>query len=224
MTLTLTKFEKRWGWVFLLLYILVLPFLVGLLLALAGVYTDAAANLLCFFLTGALAVVFFRRLLASSVRHSARSWKHTVVTASKGFALYWILNFSLTFVILMAKPDFGNVNDANVGSMLDQYPLLMTLAVIFAAPLAEECLFRGWIFTGLAQRSVPLAYIVTCGFFAAAHVTGYIGRYDGLTLALCFLQYIGPSFALCWVCRQDDSLCAPLLMHMTINAIACLLN
>ena len=40
-------------------------------------------------------------------------------------------------------------------------PRKACLAVIFAAPLAEECLCRGWMFTGLARRSIPLAYAVT---------------------------------------------------------------
>ena len=104
--------------------------------------------------------------------------------------------------------------------MIDEFPVLMPLAVVFAAPLAEECLFRGWIFTGLAQKSLPLAYLVTALCFAAVHVTGYIGLYDTRTLLLSLLQYLGPSVALCWTCRKADSLCAPLILHCCINIIA----
>ena len=100
---------------------------------------------------------------------------------------------------------------------------MMGLAVIFAAPLAEECIFRGWLFTGLAQRSVTLAYAVSCGLFSAAHVVGYIGLYEPRTLVLCFVQYLGPSFVLCRTCQKDDSLCAPLLLHMAINAMSCII-
>ena len=223
MTLTLTRSEKRWGWVYLLLDMLVVPFVVALVCIGLGILSETDINLVCFFLNGALAVLFFRELLTVSFRHASASWKDTIATAAKGFGLYWVLNIAATILILNLQPDFGNVNDAYIGSMLDENPLMMTIAVVFAAPLAEECLFRGWMFTGLAQRSVPLAYAVTCCFFSAAHVAGYIGSYDGWTLALCFVQYLGPSFALCWTCRKNDSLCAPLLMHMTINAIACLL-
>ena len=52
---------------------------------------------------------------------------------------------------------------------------------------------------------------------------GYIGSYDPLTLMLCFVQYLGPSFVLCRTCQKDDSLCAPLLMHMAVNALGCIL-
>ena len=223
MTLNLTKQEKRWGWVYLLLQMLAVPFVVALVCVLMGIESETTINVICFFVNAALAVLIFRRLLVRSFRNASRSWTETVFTAAKGFGLYWLLNLAVTTAILHIQPDFGNVNDASVGAMLGESPVLMTVAVIFAAPLAEECLFRGWLFTGLSERSVPLAYIVTCGFFSAAHVISYIGLYDPLTLLLCFAQYLGPSIALCWTCERSDSLCAPLLLHMAVNALGCIL-
>lgn len=223
MTLTLTNREKWLGWVYLLLQMLAVPFVVTWLCVRAGIRSEAVVNLICFFLNAALAVWVFRGLLLRSFRNARESWTETVITAMKGLGLYWLLNLALTMVILHIKPDFANVNDASVNAMIDEAPVLMPIAVVFAAPLAEECLFRGWMFTGLAEKSMPLAYCVTCGFFSAAHVVSYIGTYDALTLGLCFVQYLGPSFALCWTCRRADSLCAPLLMHMAVNALGCIL-
>ena len=222
MTLRLTKQEKISGWVYLLLQMLALPFAVALVCVALGITSDALINGICFYLNAALALILFRKLLKQSLRNAAESWKKTVVTAMKGFGLYWLVNIMVNTIILYVQPEFGNVNDANVGAMIDEIPVLMTIAVIFAAPLAEECLFRGWMFTGLAERSVPLAYAVTCGFFSAAHVLGYIGTYDALTLLLCFLQYLGPSIALCWTCQKNDSLAAPLVLHIFINALGCI--
>ena len=223
MTLTLTKNEKILGWLYLLLYLLGVPFGAALVCALLGVYTETVLNLVCFYANALLAILFFRKLLSKSLFIAEQDWKGTVKVAASGFGLYWAVNYAMTMVILLIDPDFANVNDANIGGMVSESPTLMHVALIVAAPLAEECLFRGWIFTGLAEKNVPLAYIVTCGFFSAAHVVGYIGMYEPVTLVLCFLQYIGPSFALCWTCRKNDSLIAPLLLHMTINAISCAL-
>ena len=224
MTLKLTKQEKFWGWFYLLAQMLVLPFAVALIFVWLGIYSDTAINNVCFFLNGALAVLVFRHLLEQSFRNRRGRWKQTVLTALKGLGLHWMLSIAMSMVIFQIDPNFGNVNDANVGTMLTESPLLMTIAVIFVAPLAEECLFRGWIFTGLAQRNLPLAYGVTACFFSAAHILGYVGRYDPLTLLLCFLQYLGPSIALCFTCLKADSLLAPMLLHMTINAIALILT
>lgn len=222
MTLTLTRQEKIGGWFCLLLQMLALPVLVALVCPLAGIRSEAAMNLICFLLNAVLAVVFFRRLLLCSLKRSARYWMQTLWTAAKGFALYWLLNSAVLTLILTIQPDYANVNDASVNTMIDEFPVPMTLAVIFAAPLAEECLFRGWMFTGLAQRSIPLAYCVTAAFFSAVHVVNYVGIYDAQTLGLCFLQYLGPSVALCRTCQKADSLCAPLLLHMAINTLACI--
>ena len=222
MTLTLTRSEKTLGGVYLLLQVLLIPFAVTALCMALGNPSEALINLICFFSNALLALVFFRRLLVRSWRNAARDWKRTLAVTAKGFGLYWAINLLITAAIFALRPDFVNVNNTGVNAMIDEYPVLMTVAVIFAAPLAEECLFRGWIFTGLAHRSLPLAYGVSCGLFAAAHLVGYVGSYDGVSLLLCLLQYIGPSFVLCHTCRESDSLAAPLLLHMLINTLGCI--
>ena len=222
MTLTLTKKEATWGWFFLFAHFLAVPFAAAVLCMLLGVTSEAVINELCFFLSTALAVMIFRPLLTQSLRNCAGRWRQTLRTALKGYLLYWLVNIAVTWIVLTIEPEFGNVNDENISSMLGESPLLMAIAVIFAAPLAEECLFRGWMFTGLAKKSLPLAYAVTCGFFSAAHIVGYLGIYPPRTLLLCFIQYLGPSYVLCRTCQTDDSLCAPLLLHMVINAMGCL--
>ena len=220
MTLTLTKQEKRLGWLYLAAQMLVIPFVVAFVCVMLGVTSEADINLICFYLNAALAVIVFRNLLSKSLENCRGRWKQTLLTVLKGFGLYWLASTAVAVAILALKPDFANVNDASVNAMLVERPLLMTVAVVFAAPLAEECLFRGWMFTGLAEKSRPLAYAVTCAFFSGVHILAYIGIYDTLTLLLCFVQYVAPSYILCRTCARADSLCAPLLLHMAINTAA----
>ena len=223
MTLTLTKNERILGWIFLICEFLVVPFAVSLACVLVGITSETVINQVCFFLNAALAVVLFRRLLEQSLRNCAGRWGETLLTALLGLGMYWAVNLAMTYATVLVEPEFANVNDESIRTMLQQSPLLMPLAVIFAAPLAEECLFRGWIFTGLAKKSMPLAYLVTCGLFSAAHVVSYIGIYGPKTLLLCFIQYLGPSLILCRVCQKNDSLAAPILLHMAVNAMGCLI-
>ena len=220
MTLTLTKQEKRWGWVYLAAQMLVIPSVVAMVCMARGITSEADMNLICFYLNAVLAVVVFRKLLVKSIDRCRGNRKQTLMTALRGFGLYWLASLLVMAMILLLKPDFANVNDQSVSAMVGERPVLMTVAVVFAAPLAEECLFRGWMFTGLAEKSRTLAYMVTCVFFSGVHILPYIGTYDALTLLLCFLQYLAPSFVLCRTCARDDSLCAPLLLHMTINTVA----
>ena len=219
MTLTLTKKETAFGWLFLLCQFLAVPFAVSLLCVLLGIYSDTVINLVCFLLNAALALILFRQLLTQSFRSCAGRWKGTVLTALKGLGLYWLVNFAVTWLVLSIEPEFGNVNDQSIGAMLGEYPLLMTLCVIFAAPLAEECLFRGWMFTGLAKKSLPLAYAVTCCCFSAAHIVSYLGVYEPRTLLLCFVQYIPACISLGWAYAKSGSILSPIVIHMAINAI-----
>ena len=220
MTLTLTKQEKRWGWVYLAAQMLVIPSVVAMVCMAMGITSEADMNLICFYLNAVLALVVFRKLLVKSIDRCRSRWKQTLMTALRGFGLYWLASLLVMAMILLLKPDFANVNDQSVSAMVGERPVLMTVAVVFAAPLAEECLFRGWMFTGLAEKSRTLAYMVTCVFFSGVHILPYIGTYDALTLLLCFLQYLAPSFVLCRTCARDNSLCAPMLLHMTINTAA----
>jgi membrane protease YdiL (CAAX protease family) len=218
MTLTLSHFEKRWGPVYLLLQLFLVPYGAALLCVALSIDSVAAANLLGFSVNAVLAVVFFRQLLRSSLKNFR--WGRTLRTAGAGFCLYWLANTVLMTAILALKPDFANINDTGINAMIDEFPVLMPLAVVFAAPLSEECLFRGWIFTGLTRKSLPLAYTVTTLTFSLIHTLGYIGTCDAMTLALCTMQYLVPAAVLCWVCHKSDSLLVPLLLHMAINTIA----
>lgn len=218
MTLTLTNCEKRWGILYLLAQMFLVPFGAAVLCAALSIHSVAAVNLTAFFINAVLSVVFFRQLLCSSVKNFR--WSRTLRTVCAGFCLYWLLNTAVMTAILTFQPDFSNINDTGINAMIDEFPVLMPLAVVFAAPLAEECLFRGWIFTGLAQKSLPLAYTVTTLTFSLIHTLGYIGTYDAMTLALCTMQYLVPAAVLCWVCHKSDSLYGPLLLHIIINTLA----
>ena len=218
MTLTLTNWEKRWGILYLLAQMFLVPFGAAILCDALSIHSVAAVNLTAFFINSGLAVVFFRRLLLSSLKNFR--WGRTLLSVAGGFLLYWLLNTAVMTAILALKPDFANINDTGINAMIDEFPVLMPLAVVFAAPLAEECLFRGWIFTGLAQKSLPLAYTVTTLTFSLIHTLGYIGTCDAMTLALCTMQYLVPAAVLCWVCHKSDSLCGPLLLHIIINTLA----
>lgn len=218
MTLTLSNFEKKWGLLYLLLQLFLVPYGAAILCAALSIRSVTAVNLVGFFANGVLAAVFFRELLRNSLKNFR--WGRTLWTAAKGFCLYWLLSEVVMTLILTVKPDFYNFNDTGINAMIDESPVLMPLAVVFAVPLAEESLFRGWIFTGLARRSLMLAYLVTTLSFAVIHVIGYIGLYDPLTLLLFTAQYLVPGAVLCWVCHKSDSLCAPVLLHMANNIIA----
>jgi uncharacterized protein len=87
-------------------------------------------------------------------------------------------------------------------------PLVM-VSVIVLAPLAEELLFRGVLFTGL-RRMVPVwaAIALSALGFALTHVEW---------LAIVVITPVGALFA--WAYQRRGTLAVPIVAHATFNLI-----
>ncbi len=95
---------------------------------------------------------------------------------------------------------------------------LFVLAGAFVAPVVEETLFRGYIFRALAARkSVPLAYIISAGTFAAVHLG------EGHTLRE-LLPLVPALFIvgtlLCFAYHRTGNLLADITAHIVNNGVA----
>ncbi len=91
---------------------------------------------------------------------------------------------------------------------------LAGVAIVLAAPLAEEIFFRGFIFAGLLRPFGLVGAMVTSGFlFAIFHVTGP----DTLGLVLPF-GLIGMLFA--WLYHRTGSLWASIATHLIFNLVS----
>lgn len=90
---------------------------------------------------------------------------------------------------------------------------MMALPVIVAAPVAEETLFRGFLFTGLRRRfSVWPAAVISAALFAAVHLAG-----SEFLLIIPPLFVVGLGLALLFERRR--SLLAAICAHATFNLI-----
>ena len=91
---------------------------------------------------------------------------------------------------------------------------LVGVAVVLAAPLAEEIFFRGFIFAGLLRPFGLAGAMVTSGFlFAMFHVTGP----DTLGLILPF-GFVGMLFA--WIYYRTGSLWTSIATHLLFNLVS----
>lgn len=92
-------------------------------------------------------------------------------------------------------------------------PVLLWLALIVAAPLFEEILFRGFLQSGLQWSGVHrgLALLLPAFIWAGVHL-----QYDYYDMSWVFLFGLLLGLAR-W---HTDSLLTPLLMHMLVNLMA----
>ncbi len=220
MPISLTQKEKRNGCVWMAVSLLLLPSLISLGAAALGA-TLSDANIFYYFLNFTFTLVIFRKFLLGNL----------LVALDRVFSVLWygILAYlgqqtigeMLNILIYSLFPDFVNLNDASVGLMVRQSPLL-AICVMTLVPVAEETLHRGLIFRGLYDRNPTLAYIASVVIFAAIHVAGYIGSLTPAQLLISFLQYLPAGYCLCFAYRRSGTLICPILVHMLVNAISVL--
>lgn len=143
--------------------------------------------------------------------------------ALKPVATGTLLNWCLTVVVLevagnLAIAPFQSEHSDAVRFMTELYssatiPVLLWLGVIVVAPVFEEVLFRGFMFTGLARSRMGVsgAIFVTSLLWALIHM-----QYDPLVVGMLFLFGIALGAA-----RQvTGSLYVPIAMHMAWNGVA----
>ena len=213
--------ETLWGGIYLILYISLLPVAVPLAMMLLFPQLDTAqVNFVYFTMNFATTTVIFRKYLIQSFLDATRVPFATLRYALLGYLGSMLLSGLVDSAIVSVYPDFMNVNDNNIGAMVQQNYTLMAIGAVLLAPITEELLFRGLIFRGLYDRSPLVAHVLSMVLFSLVHISGYVGMYEPKLLFFCFLQYLVPAYCLNFAYRYSGNLIAPILMHMATNLVA----
>ncbi len=140
------------------------------------------------------------------------SWTDILISPA-GLIVYLIVSSLLTLLASHVIPGF-DINQAQdvgfdqLGSRLEYIAAFVTLVII--APLAEEGLFRGYLYGKLKKTNqIWIAIIVTSVTFGALHGAWNLAVDTfALSVILCLLR------------ESTGSLWASILLHMTKNGIA----
>jgi membrane protease YdiL (CAAX protease family) len=215
-----TKTETLWGIAWLAASTLMMPILLTLLnILLPQPMSAAMLNVVYYCINFAVILIIFRPFLRESALLALQRIPAVLGYGVLGYLGYYVLTTLLTQGILLIEPDFGNINDESIFSMLDENTIPLALATVFLVPVAEETLYRGLFFRKLLDKNILTAYIVSMVTFASIHVMGYVGVHPPLTLLLCFLQYLPAGFCLCFCYRQTGTIMTPILVHTIVNAV-----
>lgn len=133
-----------------------------------------------------------------------------VIKAALGFCSYFVLTALIVGVAsqLLHIPDqpqqLGFTQPSGVGMVL------AFIALVVVVPLAEELLFRGFLFKGVRSGfSFITTSLVVSALFAAAHGQLNVG-----------LDVFALSLVLCYLRENSGSLWPGILLHSFKNAIA----
>lgn len=221
LSVTTTYREKLWGWIYLILQLFILP----VIIVAANTYLDlglreAELNFMLFATNIVVVAVIFHSFILRNGKIALSKPLAVIGTALAGFFFYIVSNSVISAGIYYIDPEFFNVNDSYISTMVaTDFPLMLIGTVLFV-PITEEVLYRGLIFAGLYNRNRFLAYLVSTLFFASLHIIGYIQSYSPLQLGLCLLQYLPAGICFGWAYAKTDSIWTPILIHMINNTIA----
>ena len=220
LSVKLTPTETLLGWIYMGLQLFAIPTLLVVANQFTGTPLDETGLNIVYFVLNFLCVcLIFSKYLLACGKISLAAKRKTILSSVFGYLIHWGLGIVVSIVILSVYPEFNNVNDANIQSMVDSNFALTAIATILLVPITEEVLYRGLIFQGLHSKNRILAYAVSSLAFCLPHVLGYIGLYSPLHLLLCFIQYLPAGLALAWSYERADSIWAPILLHMFINLL-----
>jgi len=140
------------------------------------------------------------------------TWTDIVITPA-GLIVYLILSSVLMLVLTKIFPwiNINQVQDVGFNNLSQRYEFILAfVTLVVIAPVAEELLFRGYLF-GKLKKYVPVwvAILATSLVFGAVH-----GQW---ALAI---DTFALSAILCLLRQTTGSLWPSILLHMTKNAIA----
>lgn len=217
----LSSREAGAGWCWMAFQYLLLPQLVSLAAGLLPLeISDAAVNFFYHFLSFLVVLLIFRSYLLISLRWAAAHWRRCALVCAAALGVYYAATWAVTLAITQLEPAFSNRNNETVLRLRQEGLALTALFTVFFAPLSEESLFRGLIFSRTLPKSRWGAYVLSALCFGAIHVMGYLGTCTPLQLALSLLQYAPAGLVLAWSHEKSGTIAAPILIHTVINAVS----
>lgn len=140
------------------------------------------------------------------------SWMD-ILLAPAGFVVYFIVSGILTYAVthLVSGFDTSQVQQTGFEHIAQSYEYLLAFGtLVILAPLAEEILFRGYLY-GKLRKYMPVwaAILATSALFGLVHGQWNVG-----------LDVFALSIVLCSLREVSGSIWAGVLLHMLKNGIA----
>ena len=218
-TVSLSKKEILWGWLYLAVEFLILPTALYWITArlFPGV-SNAEVNFLFYFVNFLAILLIFHKFLTRNLGVAQSNPLRVGLYVLLGLAIYWASGLVMSELTYLLMPDFVNINDMSIAAISQEGFMLVAIGTVILVPTAEECLFRGLLFRGMYGKSRWAAYSVSALCFCLPHVSAYIGSYEWSVLALCFVQYLPAGLMLAWCYEKSNTIITPILIHTIINA------
>jgi len=146
------------------------------------------------------------------------SWSD-IFLAPAGYVIYFLLSALLILFVTRLWPSFNVHQDQITGfnGIVQQYQYYLAFAtLVVVAPVAEETLFRGYLYGKLKQYiPVWIAVVVTSAIFGIFHIFGTNPLAWNLAVDTFALSVV-----LCVLRETTGNIWASILLHMLKNGVA----
>jgi membrane protease YdiL (CAAX protease family) len=136
-----------------------------------------------------------------------------ILLSLAGIVIYFIISSILSNVIQYLVPslDFNQAQETGFAGINQRYEYMLAfLTLVVIAPVAEEILFRGYLY-GKLRKHVPVwaAALITSALFGAVH-----GQWN------VAIDVFALSLVLCSLREVTGNIWAGMLVHMLKNSVA----
>ena len=181
---------------------------------------NTAVNLVDDLLMWLLVVFIMRKFLK---RQAVDLKKNFLVTLFSGVVIGYILcvlgNTIGNLLLRFFTSTTTSVNQSAINSLTKQYPLVMIFMTVFLAPVTEELIFRGVVFTSVREHSRVLAYVISALLFGFIHVMDSVLA-GNLSEMVQMIPYTVMGLVFCYMYESTNSIYGSILTHMTQNEVA----
>ena len=171
----MTPGEQIGGVVFLMIYLVVLPFATDPLFRFVGGLLDTTIsatvqNMIYYYVLFAVTLIMFHKFIGRTSRNFADNLGVACRSVLIGLVGLYGLNELVYRLSNLVVSNRTNLNDTTISAQIQDAPRVTLLIIVFLAPFVEEVLFRGLVFGNLKQKSRVVAYLASCFLFALIHV------------------------------------------------------
>ena len=221
----MTDMETIGGFIFFAVYLLVMPLLLQKLYNIIGVLLDvyvspATANVVYYYILFGVTAVLFHRFLGTTTSRFFAELNRCFTTAGMALVFFYGANELFYRICNRFILPVSNLNDVSIAAQIQDAPRTTALIVIFLAPFVEEVLFRGLVFGWLAEKSAPVAYVVSAALFAFGYLWQYVAGGMGTGSLIVLLQYLIPGLVFAWAYGRSGSVWTAVIVHAAVNALA----
>ena len=221
----MTPGEQIGGVVFLMIYLVVLPFATDPLFRFVGGLLDVSIsatvqNMVYYYVLFAVTLIIFHKFIGRTSRNFADNLGVACRSMLVGLIGLYGLNELVYRLTRLAIDNRTNLNDTTISAQIQDAPRVTLLIIVFLAPFVEEVLFRGLVFGNLKSKSRVVAYLVSCLLFALIHVWQFAVVQQDITYFLLMVQYLVPGAVLAWAYESSGTLWASIGLHAAANALS----